>query len=164
MGRVPVSTRLTGKHLMAMTMLAKGISVKEVAKQMRVTPDSIYTWQKWPQFQEAMMNYVASVARERLDRGLEEANVTLHDHLSEIVNWMANVVLGTIELKEKDQKRWKMALDMLHHAGIIDKQAVAKSEPPQAANVNFTLDQRRQAILASGNAGLQAQLERFNKP
>ena len=166
MGRIPKGTTLTGKHLMAMTMLAKGIHAKDVAKSMGVTVDSIYVWQKWPQFIEAQTRYVASVAREELDRGLADATINLHEHSQEIVNWMAGVVLGSIELKQQDQRRWKMALEFLHHAGIIDKQAMLNAQAPaqNQTNVNLNLDQRRQAVLATGNAELSQQLEKFRPP
>ena len=166
MARVPKKTKMTGKHLMAATMLAKGASVKEVSQSMRVTADAIYSWQRWPVFQEAQQSYIASVARAELDRGLEDAQVSLHESSGEIVKWMVAVVLGEIELKPQDKQRWRMALDMLHHAGIIDKQAALKTEQPSPANftLNQTLAQRRQSILASGNADLAAQLERFVKP
>ncbi len=166
MGRTPVGTRLNGKHMMAIAMLAKGQSVKDVAVVMRVTPDTIYTWQKWDAFQDAQNAYISSVAREELDRGVQEANLTLHEYAQAIVNWMAGVVVGAIELKAQDKQRWKMALDFLHHAGILDKQAILKAEMPgpNQTNVNLSLDQRRQSVLASGNADIAAQLEKFRPP
>lgn len=166
MGRAPASTRLTGKHMMALALLSKGQTPKEVAQTMRVTVDTIYIWQKWETFQDAQQKYIASIAREELDRGIAEATVTLHDNSSAIVHWMTDVVLGTIELKPQDHRRWKMALEFLHHAGIVDRQAMLNAQPPSPnqTNVNLNLDQRRQQILSTGNQELQAQLEKFRPP
>lgn len=165
MSRKIVGTTLTGKHHMAITRLAKGKSATDVAKELHVDVSTIYSWQKWPLFQERLAQYIDSIAKQELDRGIEDAQVVLSESMAEIVMWMTGVVTGKIELK--DPKRWRMALDLLHHAGILDKQALAKSEmpiPSTTIQVNQTNDQRRQAVLASGNQDIQDQLARFRPP
>lgn len=167
MGRSLKSTRLKGKHHVAMALLAKGRSPKDVAAQMGVVVDTIYQWQKWPEFQEAQNDYIISLAREELDRGLQDAIVDMHESTRSVVRWMTAVVIGEIELRPSDSKRWKMALDFLHHAGILDKQQVLSLEsggrdrPP---SLNLTLDQRKQSVLQTGNQEILGLLEKFKDP
>jgi len=162
MGRILKRTTLTGKQSLAMMKLVKGISPSSVAQEMGMSVGTIYTWQKSPVFLERQAQYVESLARQEMDRGLQEAEVTLHESSSAIVQWMLNVVLGVTECKDKN--RWRMALDFLHHAGIIDQQVLAKNSALEAQghSINLNLDQRRQSILAAGNQELQSQLEKFS--
>lgn len=161
MGRKIVGTSLQAKHHLAIVKLVKGEKPTDVARDMGIDPGTIYNWQKWPAFQERARQYAESLANEALDRGLEDANVALHDSVRPIVQWMRDVVLGITECK--DPKRWRMALDFLHHAGVIDKQQVAKAEANPAL-FSLNLDQRRQQVLAVGNQDLEDRLKNFRNP
>lgn len=168
MGRVTKRQHLHAKQQLALVSLVKGRPVKDVARDLSITPDTIYAWRKSEAWQTMERDYISSLAREELDRGLQDAQIDLNQSAGAIVKWMTGVVLGEIELKPQDQKRWRMALDLLHHAGILDKQAALRAEQiasnhPQT-NVSLTLDQRRQQMLAPGNAELARQLENFRPP
>lgn len=163
MGRQLRGTTLTGKHIVAIAKLGRGMRPTEVAKEMGVDRGTINMWQKWPVFQERLAQYVDSLAKTELDRGLEDANFLLKEQLSSVILWMTDVVLGRTELK--DPKRWRMALDLLHHAGLIDQQAVVKaSAAPQTLNIGSLNQDRRQQLLAVGNEDIQKRLERFAPP
>ena len=161
MGRKIVGTTLQAKHHLALVRLVKGDRPQDVARDMGFDVSTIYAWQKWPLFQERAAQYAESMAREALDRGLEDAQVELRQSTTPIINWMRDIVLGVTELKDKN--RWRMALDFLHHAGILDQQSVAKAASNPAALMNFNLDQRKQT-LAVGNADLEEKLKNFRSP
>ena len=160
MGRIPKNTTLTGKHMVAIAKLGRGEKPVQIAKDMGMDVGTIYAWQKWPVFQERLTKYVDSVGRQELDRGAEDGLIELKEQVSSIVLWMTDVVLGKIALQDKH--RWKMALDLLHHAGVIDQQAALRAQQnPTSLNVgSLTLD-RRQQMLAVGNEEL---LSKFSPP
>ena len=82
MGRVPKNTTLTGKHMVAIAKLGQGMKPADIARDMGFDVGTIYSWQKWPLFQERLASYVESIAKTELDRGLEDASVLLKEQIS----------------------------------------------------------------------------------
>lgn len=161
MTRVPTGNSLKGKHYLAIARLVKGEKATLIARDLGIDANTIYTWQKWPLFQQRQAEYAESLVRQELDRGVEDATVLLHEQAIPIVAWMQRVILG--ETKLEDPKRWRMALDFLHHAGILDRQRALEAGNAAASGVNISFDQRQQSLNA-GNQEIQRQLDRFNPP
>lgn len=158
--RSPKGIKLTGKHMIAISKLGRGEKPGQVAVDLGVDINTIYAWQRWPVFEARLAEYIDSVARQELDRGIEDGIVLLRDQTSAIILWMTDVVLGKTSLSDK--ARWKQALDLLHHAGIIDQQAALRAQAnPQTLNIGNLTQDRRQQLLVQGD---QEILQRFQPP
>ena len=97
-----MSTKLNQNQLLAIPLVAQGVSGKNVAKKIQVTEETISRWKKLPEFQ-AEVNSL-----------LKECRDDTQHKLRSLVNLALEVVKDELENKNSDQ-RVSIALKILQN-------------------------------------------------
>ena len=97
-----MSTKLNQNQLLAIPLVAQGVSGKNVAKKIQVTEETVSRWKKLPEFQ-AEVNAL-----------LKECRDETQHKLRSLVNTALEVIKGELENKHSDQ-RITIALKILQN-------------------------------------------------
>ena len=119
-----MSTKLNKNQLLAIPMVANGMSGKAVAKELKVTEETISRWKKIPEFQasvNAILKDAMDSARERL-RGL----------ISKALDTLEDAINGD-EISQKDKANIAFKILALCNAGTLASEKIGSDDPNRVA-------------------------------